>query len=88
MNILGFIPFGFCFFLHRQSVRANARAANFLIVMFAGAVISLTIELIQAWLPNRESSLTDLLTNIFGTLLGVVLAWLIQHKVMPANSQS
>jgi hypothetical protein len=88
VNILGFIPFGFCFFLHRQSVRANAQAANFLFVIFAGAVVSLTIELIQAWLPNRESSMTDLLTNIFGTLIGVVLALFIQHKVMPANTQS
>ena len=34
VNILGFIPFGFCFFLHRRSVRPNHLAANFLFVVF------------------------------------------------------
>lgn len=80
VNILGFIPFGFCFFLHRRFVRPNQPAVNFLFVVLVGALVSLTIEIIQAWLPNRVSSTTDLLTNTFGTLLGAVLALLVQIK--------
>jgi VanZ family protein len=83
-NILGFIPLGFCFFLHRRRVKPNHILVNFLSVLMVGALVSLTIEIIQAWLPNRTSSTTDLLTNTAGALLGAVLALAMQPKsVMP-----
>ena len=85
VNILGFVPFGFCFFLHRRLARPNQWATNALFVVLAGAAISLTIEVIQAWLPNRVSSTTDLLTNTAGTLLGVALALAIRSKVTNAK---
>lgn len=80
VNILGFVPFGFCFFLHRHLLVRKNRAANILFVVLAGAAVSLTIEIVQAWLPNRVSSVMDLLTNTTGTLLGVALALTIQRK--------
>jgi VanZ family protein len=55
--------------------------ANALLVVLSGATISLTIEMIQAWLPNRVSSMTDFLTNITGTLLGVLVAILVRARV-------
>jgi VanZ family protein len=79
VNILGFIPFGFCFFIYRQLAAPNHRVVNFLVVMLAGLAISLTIELIQVWLPNRVSSMTDLLTNTTGTLIGVMLAMICRR---------
>lgn len=81
VNILGFMPFGFCFFLYCRLARPNRQAKTTLFVVLVGATISLTIELIQAWLPNRVSSITDLLTNTTGTLLGAVLAWFILSKI-------
>jgi len=81
VNILGFVPFGFCFYLHRWSLRPNQRATNAFLVVLAGAAVSLTIEILQAWLPNRVSSTTDVLTNTAGTLLGAALAIAIQSKV-------
>jgi VanZ family protein len=86
VNILGFVPFGFCFFLHCRLPRPNQWATNALFVVLAGAAVSLTIEVIQAWLPNRVSSMTDLLSNTAGTLLGVVLALAIRPKVTNAES--
>lgn len=86
VNTLGFMPFGCCFFLYRHSLRPRQWAANALLVVLTGATVSLTIEIIQAWLPNRVSSTTDLLTNTAGTLLGVVLALAIRPKVAQAES--
>lgn len=87
VNILGFMPFGFCFFLYRRLATPNPQAKTILFVVLVGATISLTIELIQAWLPNRVSSTTDLLTNTTGTLLGAVLAWFILSKIkIPVKS--
>jgi hypothetical protein len=81
VNILGFMPFGFCFFLYRCLREPRQRMANALLVILSGATISLTIEMIQVWLPNRVSSMTDFLTNITGTLLGVLLAILVRARV-------
>jgi VanZ like family/Concanavalin A-like lectin/glucanases superfamily len=86
VNILGFVPFGLCFFLHRRARKPKRWAVNALLAVLAGAAVSLTIEIIQAWLPNRVSSTTDLLTNTTGTLLGVVLALAIRHEVAKPES--
>jgi hypothetical protein len=71
MNILGFVPFGFfCFsFLHSSRTKIKAGFAAILL----GALISLTIEVLQWYLPTRNSSMTDVLTNSFGTVLGVIV---------------
>ena len=81
VNIFGFMPFGFCFYLYRQSQKSNSLITNLVRVILTGIAISLTIEIVQAWLPNRTSSLTDLLTNAAGTFLGVALALVIQRKI-------
>jgi len=86
VNILGFVPFGFCYFLHRRRLRPNRWVTNTLLVVLAGSAVSLTIEIIQAWLPNRVSSTTDLLTNTAGTLLGVALALAMRPKVTKAEA--
>lgn len=81
INVLGFLPFGFCFFLHRHARRPHRLVTNALLVVLAGVAISLTIEVTQAWLPNRTSSLNDFITDTAGTLLGVALALAVWHKV-------
>ena len=76
----------FCLFLHRRRVEGASRFADALFVIVTGGAISLTIETIQVWLPNRVSSMTDLLGNTAGTLLGVLVALAIRPKVTTAET--
>jgi VanZ family protein len=49
-----------------------------LLAVIAGFVVSFAIEYLQAYLPARDSSLRDLITNILGTMIGAVAAaWML-----------
>lgn len=69
-NIIGFIPFGFCFYAWFSMTRRRSSVTFFTLVL--GALVSLTIEVVQALLPTRDSGTTDIITNIIGTWVGVL----------------
>lgn len=73
INVLGFIPFGFLIFAYLQSRKIASSPYLFMIVIFLGGLLSLTIELIQVHLPSRHSQLIDLLSNTLGTFLGAFI---------------
>lgn len=71
INIGGFLPLGFCFCAYLNTSRLISRPVLATIIL--GAATSLTIELPQAFLPTRDSGMTDLITNTLGTGLGALL---------------
>ncbi len=74
VNVLGFVPYGFCLALWLGRARGWSHRRGLLIAVALGALVSLAIELIQVWLPVRDSSLRDLVCNTGGTLLGALIA--------------
>jgi len=71
-NIVGFVPVGFVFCAYFLQIR-NRRAA-ILFATLAGAALSLTVEVLQTYIPQRGSGFTDVITNALGTGIGAVLA--------------
>ncbi len=51
------------------------------LAVLVGFGVSLAIELLQAYLPSRDSSLRDLITNVLGTAIGAIAAaWLVSKR--------
>ena len=77
-NLLGYLPLGLLLFVALvrggRSAGASAWAA-----LGAGALLSLTMEVLQNYLPQRVSSNVDLGLNAvgtgFGVFIGLVLNW-------------
>jgi VanZ family protein len=73
LNIFGFIPFGFITAAYVLQVRPLSTANATLVATIIGAATSLVIELLQAYLPSRDSSLLDFINNVLGTGLGALM---------------
>ena len=75
-NLLGYLPLGALIFGSR--VRTGMRSRPALLLAFAlGTLLSLALETLQNFLPQRVASNVDLALNALGALLGAVLGlWL------------
>ncbi|MGB7436740.1 MAG: VanZ family protein [Candidatus Acidiferrum sp.] len=76
-NIAGFMPFGFLLCALLTFVRRSRHPIFYTILL--GCLLSFCIELIQAYIPQRGSGVTDIITNTLGTALG---AMLMQFKMI------
>ena len=73
LNIFGLIPFGFATAAYVLQARPMSTASAALVATIIGATTSLMIELLQAYLPSRDSSLLDFINNVLGTGLGALM---------------
>jgi VanZ family protein len=72
INVAGFLPLGFFFcayFSHLPKVQHPAA-----LTIALGFAVSFTVEILQAFLPTRDSGMTDLITNTLGAALGAMVA--------------
>ncbi len=73
-NILGFIPFGYFYFIYRARLRPGRNTHNAVVTVLVASALSMFIELTQVFLPTRDSSLMDWISNTIGAFAGVAIA--------------
>lgn len=76
-NWLGYAPLGFLLAL--ALLRSGWPRAAWLLAALSGALLSLAMEFLQIYLPQRVSSNLDWLLNSGGSLLGALLAALLER---------
>jgi len=78
-NLFGYLPLGFLFFVAgSRSGRSTRSAAGFGVV--AATLLSLTMETLQNYLPQRVASNVDLGLNALGAGLGVAVGVLLHLR--------
>lgn len=83
LNVFGFIPLGFCLSAYLREAGKFSQHINYALAIVVGGCLSLTIEVFQIYQPLRSSSLLDLILNILGTGLGVILLHLSSLYLRP-----
>ena len=83
INIIGFIPFGFFCAAFLGKMKRLRKSTLYLTTAIIGLGFSLAIELLQVYLPTRHSQLTDVICNVIGTIMGLVLF----HKTVFPSSE-
>ena len=86
-NVLGFVPFGFILAAWLRFTNNISAPIAYWIAILLGFCLSLAIELTQAYLPMRDSSLLDVISNTLGTVAGVLLFTLVLPILRKTNSR-
>ena len=79
-NVLVYMPFGLLVAAARGARRQVGGVV--LTAMLAGGAVSFAMECTQQWLPSRVASLTDVATNVLGSLVGALLAGLVRRDTL------
>lgn len=81
VNVLLFLPLGFGFTGLLQTKRLGT-TAKLTTVLIVSAGLSFTVEVLQAFLPSRSSSLSDILTNSLGGFSGFLCFHLWRFQIL------
>lgn len=73
LNLAGFIPLGFLLHAVFAGFPGFFRKHGALMAIMACFVLSLSMEIAQAWMPSRSSQMLDLIMNTLGASLGAKL---------------
>lgn len=79
LNVVGFIPVGIAFYGFLQCFSRSLSRRSLLLAVVLCMLLSLGIELAQAWIPTRYSSLQNLILNTFGAWIGIA-GWRLVRK--------
>ncbi len=80
-NIFFFIPYGFLLSLILKIKSNIGFVSILLIVSFSGGLLSLSIEMLQLYLPTRYAGIADVVSNSIGSFVGGITAIMIWSKV-------
>jgi len=72
LNVLLFVPYGFGLALKFRG-KGKSRAATLCVCLAGGALLSYTIEMLQFYIPLRDSGWEDVFTNSAGSVVGFLL---------------
>jgi VanZ family protein len=86
LNVLLFVPFGFglCAKLRK---RGNSRWTSLLLALAVGAGASYVVELLQFYIPARDSGWLDVFTNALGSVVGFFLFEFCGGAILEALSK-
>jgi VanZ family protein len=73
VNFAGFVPLGFILAAVLGGFKGPGKITAIAGSLFICLAVSLTIELLQAWIPSRSSSLLDLALNTGGGFAGAMI---------------
>ena len=86
LNLVGFIPLGFILSAILTRSQGIIRKHYILIAISIGFLTSLSIEVIQSWIPTRSSDISDLILNTFGAMIGAIIyAFLLHYKKLGSS---
>ena len=77
-NVLGYTPLGFLLAL--SALRSRRLPWAVTAAVFGAALLSLTMETLQSYLPSRIPSNVDLALNTTGAWLGACFAWALEES--------
>lgn len=83
-NWLAYLPLGVLLALTLRAYMTGWR--SLLLATVGGVLLSMSMEFVQMYLPNRTSSNVDVLTNGLGTLSGALLAMAIVSRLWFARA--
>ena len=86
LNVLLFVPFGFGVSA-QVCKRGGSRWASILLALLAGAGVSYTVEVLQFYIPARDSGWEDVISNTMGSVAGFLLFELCSVAILEKMSK-